>query len=149
MCKHWGSFLSHCMPGKGMNESHGWPRSRPGGQLSQREVAGAELSLVGGQSHRRELVAGSGPFHEQCVSTNVVSKSSTSGGQHALRIQTAPTLSKSPPVRSRWIIPGLPPEQAKSRRMISPVVCQKRKDSPVSGDCCTTVSYFPASRMLK
>jgi hypothetical protein len=137
------------VPGKGMNESHGWPRSGPGGQLSQREVAGAELSLVGGQSHRRESVAGSGPFHEQHVSTNVVSKSSTSGGQHALRIQTAPTLSKSPPVRSRWIIPGLPPEQAKSRQMISPVVCQKRKDSPVSGDCCTTVSYFPASRMLK
>ena len=134
-----------------MNESHGWPRSGPGGQLSQWEVVGVELSLVGGQSHRRKLVAGSGPFHEQCVSTNVVSKSSMSSGQHALRIQTAPTvtLSKSPPVRSRWIIPGLPLEQGKSRWMISPVVCQKRKDSPVSGDCCTTVSYSPASRMLR
>ena len=124
---------------------------------SHSSKAGEHSSKAGEHSHLNmspchqssSVLSLKAAVHEQCVSTNVVSKSSTSSGQHAPCIQTAPTLSKSLPVCSMWIIPGLPPKQAKSRQMISPVVCQKRKDSPVSGDCCTTVSYSPALRMLR
>jgi hypothetical protein len=84
--------------------------------------------------------------HERGTFTSVVSKSPMSGGQHALHIQTAPTLSKSTPACSMWVIPGLPPARVESRWTISFVYKKTRKDLPVLRETVTQQSHVSQPR---